>query len=472
MKTIFSSFVVMALSTLGAAASNVSTNSWDNVGGDGVVLSQTENVTMPKAPYVKITSAGPNDGWLARTNGVPPVWRMFHTAVWTGREMIVWGGLTITLTPLNDGGRYNPVANTWTPMTSVGAPAGRWNHTAVWTGTEMIIWGGVVPRGVQDGGRYDPVKDKWSPVTKSGAPFDREDHTAIWTGTEMIVWGGITGLAARDGGRYNPTTDSWIIMTTAGAPGGRSKHSAVWTGTEMIVWGGLQGIQTSFYWNDGGRYDPANNSWSAVTTANAPSARFRHTMVSMGNEMIIWGGQNGDYNAGTLLNSGGRYNLAGDNWSTLPIAAAPAARSGHTAVWTGNEMIVWGGSGGGRDGARYNPVANSWTSVTTANAPSARRNHTAIWTGREMIVWGGDNSDSTAWSYFPNGPILRMFLTSTNRAVVAWPVWSTPFTLQQNSNLASGTWLSVTNPASVVGAENQVIVPPPTGNRFFQLQYP
>ena len=55
-------------------------------------------------------------------------------------------------------------------------------------------------------------------------------------------------------------------------------------------------------------------------------------------------------------------------------------------------MIVWGGgddSGYFNTGGRYNPSTNSWTATSTTNAPSARYAHTAVWTGSEMIVWGG-----------------------------------------------------------------------------------
>ena len=51
------------------------------------------------------------------------------------------------------------------------------DHTAVWTGTEMIVWGGYqytmdgcsqeYPE-VQGGGRYDPVTDSWQPTTTDG----------------------------------------------------------------------------------------------------------------------------------------------------------------------------------------------------------------------------------------------------------------------------------------------------------------
>ncbi len=34
---------------------------------------------------------------------------------------------------------------------------------------------------------------------------------------------------------------------------------------------------------------------------------------------------------------------------------------------------------------------DAWAATSTVNAPSAREGHTAVWTGSEMIIWGGDN---------------------------------------------------------------------------------
>lgn len=46
-------------------------------------------------------------------------------------------------------------ADSWTATSLTGAPASRWIHTAVWSGTEMIVWGGRTANGmVNDGGRY------------------------------------------------------------------------------------------------------------------------------------------------------------------------------------------------------------------------------------------------------------------------------------------------------------------------------
>jgi hypothetical protein len=72
----------------------------------------------------------------------------------------------------------------------------------------------------------------------------------------------------------------------------------------------------------------------------------------------------------------------------------------------------------------------------------------------------------------PGAPLLRVFLTPTNTVVVAWPAPSTGFSLQQNPDLNTTAWGSVTNPVSVVGSENQIIVAPPVGNRFYRLKNP
>ena len=305
--------------------------------------------------------------------------------------MIVWGG-NISGTPLNNGGRYNPTANSWTALPTTNAPVARYSHTAVWTGNEMIVWGGQgasMGRYMNDGGRYNLKADSWTAWPIMTAPSTRCSHTAVWTGSEMIVWGGSNGAyPLNDGGRYNPTANSWTALPSTGAPSARRYHTAVWTGTEMIVWGGYNDDNYT-YFNDGGRYNPTANTWTALPTINAPVARCNHTAVWTGSEMIVWGGGN---EVPPYRNDGGRFNPAANSWTALPTTGAPAARYGHTAVWIGSEMIVWGGDGSSgplNDGGRYNPVADSWTSLPTTGAPSARTGHTAIWTGSEMIVWGG-----------------------------------------------------------------------------------
>ena len=55
-----------------------------------------------------------------------------------------------------------------------------------------------------------------------------------------------------------------------------------------------------------------------------------------------------------------------DTWTAT--AGPPDSRFGHTAVWTGGEMIVWGGYDGTNDfnsGYRYDPATDTWTATST-----------------------------------------------------------------------------------------------------------
>ena len=72
----------------------------------------------------------------------------------------------------------------------------------------------------------------------------------------------------------------------------------------------------------------------------------------------------------------------------------------------------------------------------------------------------------------PGAPILRLFRTTTNTVVLAWPVSSTVFSLQQAGNINVQNWGPVTNQQAVVNSENQVIISAPADNRFYRLKYP
>src|SRR5439155_6901593 len=133
------------------------------------------------------------DTWAAtRADATTPAWRAGHTALWTGTEMIVWGGDDASAS----GGRYDPTNDSWRPTRLDGTtPAGRRGHTSVWTGQDMLVWGGVISRGnyVVDnsGGRYDPRTDQWRPTSvAAGTPAARAAHSAVWSGSEMTVSGG------------------------------------------------------------------------------------------------------------------------------------------------------------------------------------------------------------------------------------------------------------------------------------------
>ncbi len=338
--------------------------------------------------------------------------RVDHTAVWTGREMVMWGGTEGVSSPKQDGARYDPATDTWVATQLRTSPGPRDDHAAVWTGREMIVWGGNSYNEddfkLADGGRYDPELNRWrglAPATLT----PRDDPRAVWTGREVIVWGGRDERGhAGDGARYDPERDRWTPMAAMGAPAAREDHAAIWTGREMIVWGGWNGDDRARnYALDGARYDPATDRWRPISSVGAPPLREDHAASWTGREMIVWGGVVREGKAGERrqLASGGRYDPATDTWSALTMDGAPTPREDGVVVWSGRAMLVWGGQ---RDetpvatGARYLPAIDRWCPLPDDGAPAARRDHAGVWAGDALVVWGGRDADG---AYTPTGAV-------------------------------------------------------------------
>ena len=101
--------------------------------------------------------------------------------------------------------------DTWSAL-GIQAPTPRTEASAVWTGTEMVVWGGTNGVSLRSGGGYDPSTDTWRPTSEgANVPTARTGHTAIWTGTEMIVWGGVSG-------GLEPVVDATRRRRTPGFP--------------------------------------------------------------------------------------------------------------------------------------------------------------------------------------------------------------------------------------------------------------
>ena len=98
-----------------------------------------------------------------------------------------------------------------------------------------------------------------------------------------------------------------------------------------------------------------------------------------------------------LIQGGAIYNTSNDSWTTISSTGAPSARTEHAGVYDSNtnSVIIWGGWNGSsyfNTGGVLAVAANTWQNMTTTNAPASRKGHTAIWTGDYMIVFGGQNA--------------------------------------------------------------------------------
>jgi hypothetical protein len=324
--------------------------------------------------------------------------RGFHSAVWTGEEMIVWGGASAGKL-FADGAAYNPETDSWRELPPAPLTA-RTGHTAVWTGREMIIWGGCCERRGAElgtGAAYEPEHDTWRRLP--AAPIEgRRGHTAVWTGRHMLIWGGaVFEHAFADGAMYSPRRDRWSPLTDAPVEP-RESHSGIWTGRQMIVWGGATLEPATL--GDGAVLGPG---WSPISRTRP--GRSGHSAVWSGTEMLIWGGCCGA--DGRELPGGSAYEPTSDTWRELPESGL-APRMEHVALPANGRMLIWGGIGSEErfaDGAVYEPGNDEWSALPPAPL-DARSGTAGVWTGEMLLIWGGccDGDERS----FADGATLRL----------------------------------------------------------------
>lgn len=274
----------------------------------------------------------------------PLAGRFDHVAVWTGTEMLVFGGRDAT-EAFGDGAAFDPKAGTWRPLASRGAPSGRGSPGAAWTGRELVVIGGRGPRGEarSDAFAYDPAKDAWRSL---GTTAPRDEPTAAWTGTQIVVWGGVDPSAATSGERL--VDGAWRPISTVGAPPVRRQQVVVWAGAQLVVWGGLDADDAPTA--EGARWDPATDAWAPMSPVNA-HAREVAGAVLAGDVVAVLGEVPAALDMEVLPGRLGLYSPAHDRWWSLP---GPFVSHGMAIAWTGRELVTWGGF----DGTNMSPTGD------------------------------------------------------------------------------------------------------------------
>ncbi|HEY3834652.1 MAG TPA: hypothetical protein VGO03_20330, partial [Acidimicrobiia bacterium] len=242
------------------------------------------------------------------------------------------------------------------PLSAAAVRAGHWglipqapvpgDGVPVWTGRELIEWGGEIggPGTMTDtGAAYDPATNSWR-VLPSAPISARADNAAVWTGREMLVWGGDTsdaGAKTNDGAAYNPTTNRWRRLPSAPLPP-QANTVAVWTGSRVLLLDNGDARAAA--------YEPSTNRWTAISAPALP----RHTdvrwtqAVALGTsgkalawldwENFVHTGPNsyGGTSGAALVD----YDAGRNQWRALPVANG--VTDPHEAIWTGSNVLVRG----------------------------------------------------------------------------------------------------------------------------------
>ena len=283
-----------------------------------------------------------------------------RTTVWTGSEMIVTGvnpGSDETFVDSTEVAEaYNPRTNKWRLLPPPPKTENYCPRSAVWTGNEMLVWGCEVTA-------FDPKTSQWRRLPD--APT--RHGIVVWTGRELIGWGGgCCGDVSDDGSAYDPATNTWRMIAPAPVSGQQSPVGA-WTGRELAVFNGRgpEGAPVG-----GAAYNPKTDTWRPIPSHAGSRPGFQ--AVFDGNEIHVFG-----VSRDTVFS----FNPRNNNWRKLPSTELDA--EGLIAVWTGNRLIA-----AGSIASTYEPARDLWTKLSSSPL-GPRQQAQGVWTGRELIVWGG-----------------------------------------------------------------------------------
>lgn len=359
-------------------------------------------VTLVFLPDSKVAASGMLGSWTPIAAKGAPAGRYFHESVWTGREVLIWGGRNCADKPMSTGGRFNPGTETWKPMASKGAPKWRLNSSHVWTGREWIVWGGedLSTRQTSNAGfAYDPQKDAWRKLSLKNAPSPRADHAAIWDGSRMLVWGGGDGNKVyADGGLYDPSTDAWTSAPFKNAPSGRFDHRLVRHGDAAYLVGGLSlsGARLRPAMFRGGAWHPAPESSLAIWASTDNRTAIGDFLLDLTPPKILKGEPPEVIAVDLRAQKAVRLSIdlkSRDRVSSLPTGSAIASTHGGAVLWGGLDLQGPRASASGVF-VSISKQQITWSKIQTTGSPSPRFGTSIVAIDdRKILIWGGRERD-------------------------------------------------------------------------------
>lgn len=296
---------------------------------------------------------------------------------------------------------------------AVGSPVlSRTGFASVWTGRQVLLWGGEVDNGAfADGASYDPAANSWQPIPR--APIaGRSGAAAVWTGTRLFVWGGGAGsITYQDGALYDPATRTWRHLPPAPLAA-RSGAQALWNGRQVVVLGG--GTQTpEGALHQVAAYDPAAGGWTSLPAigqrpedsgSTSTSTIYRVSAIQAGDQLFAWVGWLTQHTNPDGSGSGSgpvdvlRYDPGAAGWVRVPPGGPELRQVVGPLLWTGQEVIIPATDpfcpglpcppplASSLRGSRFDPRGNGWRVID--HGPADTPDGPAVWTGAALLRLG------------------------------------------------------------------------------------
>ena len=228
-------------------------------------------------------------------------------------------------------------------------------------------------------------------------PEVRPGATYQWVGSELIAWGGCDPTVeddcreTADGFSFDPLSETWRPVPPA--PMASAWGHAVWTGERAVFLG-----HSEEHRFESQAYDPLTRTWTVLPDAPHPLDQ-APVAVWTGSEIIVWGGGGPD---DPVAMRGAAYDPRANRWDA--IADAPLGLSLATGMWTGDEVVVFGSLLDSRNraskqtsvGAAYDPATDRWSELPPSDlSPQAT---SAAWIAGRVVAW---DYEATTQEYRP-----------------------------------------------------------------------
>ncbi|GIH80347.1 hypothetical protein [Planobispora longispora] len=334
--------------------------------------------------------AGPDSFQPRRIGPLPEAGlapRSHHSAVWTGTQMIIWGGDDGRRT-FGDGAAYDPARKTWTRLPAAPLQP-RSHHSAVWTGQEMIIWGGTAtPTRIRTAPRFDGAA--YNPATGVWRAISRPPHRPSWLDARAAAVPGYVAIASGAAVLlYDLAADRWRAVPTNG-----NVYDVI-AADENIVATSLVGdhyVEAAIIYRD---------EEGEVVDGILDEVRTRGRLVGLGatfDGAVVWTlTEDRDGSAFSRINVDYHHHpqLAEEShvWKTVPPVdgmsgpirpAAPGQNSDHSLFWTPDGPLALTSSGI----HRY-VLATETVEVGRNDVDPRCGTAPAVWTGTSLLIWGG-----------------------------------------------------------------------------------
>lgn len=237
-------------------------------------------------PTSEPTTPAPGGGGVELLDPGPLSVRRGAALVWTGRQVVVWGGDVVT-----DGAAYEPQTRQWRTIAPSPLPATPETPIGVWADGEVVLLRGAAAAA------WSPKTNEWRRLPDASG---KQVTGAVWTGHEVVT---VPAFEALD-----PSAGAWRELPEP--PVELVEATARWTGEEVLVVGRQEPLGTFAGDAVGARYDPESDTWRQLppsgVNAQAIDADWN------GRELVV---VNYDMSAAA-------YDPEGDRWRPLPAVPA------------------------------------------------------------------------------------------------------------------------------------------------------